>query len=70
MRFMPNKYVDFVSDVFFEKCVRHVCDAYNEEVILEDKKLQANGVDPIKMTFDMINEQRDFKKWRIKENSL
>jgi hypothetical protein len=65
---MPNEYVDFVSDEFFEKCVKHVCDTYNEEFILEDKKLQENGVDPIKMTFDMINEQRDFKKWRIKES--
>ena len=53
---MSNKYVDFVSDSHFEKCVRHVCDSYEDAKILEDKELQKNGIDPIKMTFDMIDE--------------
>ena len=39
-----NKYVDFVSDAHFEKCVKHVVDAYNKEFILEDKQLQKNGL--------------------------
>jgi len=64
-----NKYVDFVSDKDFEKCVKHVIDAYKEETILEDKELQKNGIDAIKMTFDMWLDNNNFKKWRIKESA-
>ena len=65
---MSNKYVDFVSDEHFKKCVKHVVDAYNEEHILEDSELQRNGIDTIKMTFDMMCEGNNFKKWKIKES--
>ena len=65
---MGNKYVDFVSDEHFEKCVKKVCDTYNEEIILNDLELQRNGIDSIKMTFDMICEEKDFRSWKIKES--
>jgi hypothetical protein len=63
-----NKYVDFVPDAHFEKCVKHVVDRYNEEIILDDNELQKNGIDTIKMTFDMLCEGNNFKKWKIKES--
>jgi hypothetical protein len=66
---MVNRYVDFISDSHFEKCVKHVVSAYNEEIILEDKQLQKNGIDTIKMTFDMLCEENNFKKWKVKEST-
>ena len=66
---MGKKYVIFVTDKQFEDCVRLVCDAYNEEIILEDQKLQKTGIDPIKMTFDMMCENKNFRKWKIKESA-
>ena len=66
---MSNKYVDFVLDSHFKKCVRHVCDSYKEAKILEDKELQKNGIDPIKMTFDMIDKKMEFAEWKVKESS-
>ena len=66
---MVNRYVDFISDEHFKKCVTHVVNAYNKEFILEDKQLQKNGIDTIKMTFDMSCEGNNFKKWKIKEST-
>ncbi|KER05683.1 type II restriction enzyme eco47ii protein [Marine Group I thaumarchaeote SCGC AAA799-E16] len=58
---MPNKYVDFVSDEHFLKCVKWVCDAYLDPSLKLDKAwLQRNGVDPFKMVFDMVVRNRDF----------
>ena len=64
---MPNKYVDFVSDAHFEKCVRHVCKEFENTGQIDDKKLQSNGIDPIKMTFDMIKHGISFDVWKKKE---
>lgn len=54
-----NKYVDFVSDEHFLKCVRHVIEKYiveTKEVVEVDlKKLQKNDLDPFKMVFDVIH---------------
>lgn len=66
---MTNKYVDFVSDDHFEKCVKHVVDRYNEEIILDDSQLQKNGIDPIKMRFDILCEGNNLKKWKVKEST-
>jgi hypothetical protein len=58
---MPNKYVDFVSDEHFLKCVKWVCDAYLDPSLKFNKTwLQRNGVDPFKMVFDMVVRNRDF----------
>lgn len=58
---MPNKYVDFVSDEHFLKCVEWVCGAYLDPSLKFDKLwLQRNGIDPFKMVFDMIVPNRDF----------
>ena len=64
---VPNKYVDFVSDSHFKKCVKIVCDTYNSQ-IRDDKKLQKNGIDAIKMTFDMKLRGLDFQKWKSVES--
>jgi len=65
---MPNMYVDFVSDAWFEKCVKHVCDAFeNIGSIVNDEDLQKHGIDPIKMTFDMIKQELSFDEWKKKE---
>lgn len=59
-----NKYVDFVSDEHFLECVRHVCDAYpSPSSAIDMKRLSRNGIDPIKMIFDMLSGRIDFKKW-------
>ena len=64
----PNRYVDFVSDEHFEKCVKHVCDAFeNIGDKVDDEDLQKHGIDPIKMTFDMIKQELTFDKWKEKE---
>jgi hypothetical protein len=61
MKFMPNKYVDFVPDTHFKKCVQWVCDAYLDPSLKLNKAwLQRNGVDPFKMIFDMVARNRDF----------
>jgi len=58
---MPNKYVDFVSDEHFLKCVKWVCGAYLDPSLKFDKLwLQRNGIDPFKMVFDMVVPGRDF----------
>ena len=42
-----NKYVDFVSDEHFIKCVKIVCDSYPEKVDEVDiESLQRNTIDP------------------------
>lgn len=65
---MSNKYVDFVSDKYFEKCVKYVCDAYaNFFVNIDKDKLQSNGIDPIKMTFDIRKIDGSFNSWLIRE---
>ena len=65
---MSYKYVDFVSDEHFEKCVKHVCKEFEEmSNQIEDEDLQKHGIDPIKMTFDMIKQGLSFEKWKIKE---
>ncbi|MDA1061045.1 MAG: Eco47II family restriction endonuclease [bacterium] len=65
---MPNKYVDFVTDEKFEECVMHVCKEFENTGNIDDEKLQKNGIDPIKMTFDMIKGKMNFKEWRKKES--
>lgn len=67
---MSDKYVGFVPDSHFEKCVRHVCDAYESITkSFEPESLQEHGIDPIKMTFDMVNGKLDFGSWLGKEKS-
>jgi len=65
-----NSYVDFVSDNYFEKCVKHVCDSFSALVQnIDVGELQKNGIDPFKMTFDMMNLRIDFDAWLKKEDS-
>jgi hypothetical protein len=65
-----NKYVDFVPDAHFEKCVKHVCNAFEKiSIPANDKELQKEGIDPIKMTFDMIQHKMNFAKWKKKEKT-
>ena len=67
-RMARNKYVDFVTDDHFRKCVKHVCDAYSKQgETLDMKKLMKHGLDPIKMVFDMINGRIDLSKWLLNE---
>ena len=67
---MPNKYVDFVSDDHFLKCVKWVCGAYLDPSLKFDKKwLQRNGVDPFKMVFDMVARNRNFESLMEEEKS-
>lgn len=59
-----NKYVGFVSDGHFLKCVKHVCEGYfeaREEVKIE--VLKDNGLDPFKTVFDIANRGIDFDTW-------
>src|SRR3989304_7308117 len=63
----PNRYVNFVSDEHFEKCVKHVCEKFEKNDIPDDEELQENGIDPIKMTFDMIKHGLIFDEWKKKE---
>ena len=64
---MSNKYVDFVSDTHFKKCVKEVWNSYNSQIRL-DKELQKNGIDPIKMMFDIKYHNLNFKSWKQRES--
>ncbi len=61
---LKNKYVNFVSDEHFLKCVKWVCDAYPKKVeTIDMEKLQKNVVDPFKMVFDTINKKISVEDW-------
>jgi len=61
---MENKYVDFVTDEHFLKCVKYVCDAYPEtKSQIDMKRLKRNGLDVFKMIFDIVNGNFDTKTW-------
>ncbi len=61
---MPNKYVDFVSDECFLKCVRMVCDVYlKESKSIDLAQMQKNVLDPFKMVFDMFAKNMNLKEW-------
>jgi len=65
---MANRYVGFVSDSHFLKCIAHVCTAYKEtktELTVND--LRGNGLDPFKTVFDIANRKLDFDKWMAVE---
>ncbi|MBT4376480.1 Eco47II family restriction endonuclease [archaeon] len=65
-----NKYVDFLSDEDFLKCVQWVCDAYPKEKRKQDmKKLQKNTLDPFKLYFDAINKEKSVNEWLVMESS-
>jgi len=50
---MKNKYVDFVSDEHFLKCISNLHNAYVKAAMKIDKKgFYENKVDTIKLTFD------------------
>lgn len=67
---MANRYVDFVSDAHFKKCVNWVCEAYLDPSLKLDKAwLQRNGVDPFKMVFDMVVQNRNFESLMEQEKS-
>lgn len=52
----PNKYVSFLSDQDFLKCVKWVCDAYPGDVKrAKIDFLKETSVDPFKMIFDIGN---------------
>ncbi len=62
--FGKNKYVNFVSDKDFLKCVEHVCKGYaeaRENLSIDD--LRSNGLDPFKTIFDLINKRLNFDTW-------
>lgn len=59
-----NKYVSYVSDRDFLKCVKWVCDGYPEDVErAEIDFLRETSVDPFKMVFDMVNGEIGTKNW-------
>ena len=64
---MENKYVDFVSDAHFKKGVKNVWGSFSAK-IREDDELQRNGIDPIKMLFNMKYHNLDFKGWKERES--
>jgi hypothetical protein len=59
MKFMPNQYVDFVSDDDFENCVKWVIEGYNK-----NNNINRNGIDPFKTIFDMYNRDMSFESWK------
>ncbi|MEK6948246.1 MAG: Eco47II family restriction endonuclease [Nanoarchaeota archaeon] len=59
-----NKYVDFVSDEHFLKCVKCVCDAYPiKSGSIDMKRLRKNGIDIFKMLFDVVNSNISVDDW-------
>ncbi len=62
---MPkNKYVDFVSDEHFLRCVKWVCDAYpDKSADVNMEMLQRNALDPFKMVFDIVNGKTEVETW-------
>jgi hypothetical protein len=69
----PNKYVDFVSDEDFLKCVKLVCDSYPEDTANIDMgELQRNTIDPFKVVFDIMNTGMNINSWisneKIRQN--
>ena len=60
-----NRYVDFVSDEHFLKCVKWVCESYpvKSDVQLDIKKFKRNMIDPFKMLFDIINSKISAEDW-------
>jgi hypothetical protein len=69
----PNKYVDFVSDEDFLKCVEWVCDSYPEVTAdIDMEELQRNTIDPFKAVFDVMNTEMSIDNWisneRIRQN--
>tara|TARA_B100000686_G_scaffold279258_1_gene299757 strand:- start:68 stop:736 length:669 start_codon:yes stop_codon:yes gene_type:complete len=56
---MKNKYVDFVSDEHFEKCVNWVIHGYAQK-----RDIRKNGVDAFKTIFDMIKTELNFEQWK------
>ena len=61
---LKNKYVDFVSDEHFLRCVGHVCSGYFEiRNNLKVEDLRDNGLDPFKTLFDIINRKMSFENW-------
>lgn len=62
--FRKNKYLDFVSDSDFLKCVEHVCKGYTDaKDNLSVNDLKSNGLDPFKTIFDLINKRINFDVW-------
>lgn len=66
-----NKYVEFVSDEEFLKCVKHVVDFYLSDefkgapmTVLKESK---NDIDAIKTIFDVTVKQIGFDGWANKE---
>ncbi|MFA6530405.1 MAG: Eco47II family restriction endonuclease [Candidatus Micrarchaeia archaeon] len=61
---MTNKFVKFVSDEHFLKCVKHVVSAYPPPgQKLDMAKLQRNTLDPFKMVFDILNGGTTISAW-------
>lgn len=61
---VKNRYVDFVSDEHFLKCVKWVCDAYPvKSEKIDMTALQRNAIDPFKMIFDVINGKICVDDW-------
>lgn len=60
-----NKYVDFVSDEHFLKCVKWVCDSYPEKanIAVDMERLKRNNIDPFKMIFDISNGKIGVDSW-------
>lgn len=56
-----NRYVDFVSDEHFLKCVRKVCESYPKDK--SKVELTKHALDPLKMVFDMVNHDIDINEW-------
>lgn len=59
-------YVNFVSDEHFRKCVKHVCDGYNE-IVHDEPWLHRYGLDIFKIMFDMGTKKLTYDQWRSTE---
>ena len=51
-----NKFIEFVSDVYFLKCVKRVCDSCPGSDKINEEKTQQNNVDLFKMIFNIIHK--------------
>lgn len=50
---MKNKYVDFISDEHFLKCIENLHNSYiRVKADISKKKFYSNKIDTIKLTFD------------------
>jgi hypothetical protein len=63
-----NRYVDFVSDEHFLRCIKPICDSYPKDLDkLNLSYLKRNTIDPFIMLFDLLNSNSGVMEWMKNE---